>query len=137
MMPGNDVTVVTGRDTGQRGRWYRRIRCSICTNFIWFYPIALKEPVGVPEPRQEWVLCKSCHEALLMEMSRSSIRSPVRLRIAMGLVAAERSPKAYTMSTAMREQWEFQRELALFVRLMVLFTLLHLVIFVILLTVPK
>ncbi|MFL5627156.1 MAG: hypothetical protein ACJ788_16370, partial [Ktedonobacteraceae bacterium] len=93
MMSGNDVTVATRRKTGRRGRWYRRTRCSICTSFIWFYPIALKEPVGAPEPRQEWLLCKPCHEALLVEMSRSSIRSPVRLRIAMGLVAAERSPK--------------------------------------------
>src|ERR1700730_17402526 len=137
MMPGNDITVATRRETGQIGRWYRRIRCSICTSFIWFHPIALKEPAGAPEPRQEWVLCKPCHEALLVEMSRSSIRSPVRLRIAMRLVAAERLPKAYTMSTPMREQWELQRELAWFMRLMILFTLLHLVIFVILLAVPK
>ena len=137
MMPGNDVTVATRRETGLRGRWYKPVRCSICTSLIWFQPITLKEPVEAPEPRHEWVLCKQCHEALLVEMRRSSVRSPVRLRIAMGLVAAERSPKAYTMSTPMREQWEFQRELALFMRLMILFTLLHLVIFVILLAVPK
>ena len=133
MMPGNDGTVATRRETGQRGRWYKPVRCSICTSFIWFHPIAHKEPVEAPEPRYEWVLCKPCHEALLVEMSRSSLRSPVRLRIAMGLVAAERSPKAYTMS----EQWEFQRELAWFMRLMILFALLHLVIFVVLLAVPK
>ena len=72
-----------------------------------------------------------------MEMRRSSIRSPSRLRIAMGLVAAERSPKAHTMSTYIREQQEFQREFAWFIRLLVLFGLLHLVIFVILLAVPK
>jgi len=72
-----------------------------------------------------------------VEMRRSSIRSPTRLRIAIGLVAAERSPKAYTMSTPMREQWEFQREFAWFTRLLVLFGLLHLVIFVILWAVPK
>lgn len=72
-----------------------------------------------------------------MEMRRSSIRSPARLRIAMGLVAAERSPEAYNMSTHTREQWEFQREFAWVMRLLVLFTLLHLVIFVILLAVPK
>ena len=137
MMPGNDVTVTTRRETGQRGRWYKPIRCSICTSFIWFHPIVLKEPVGAPEPRQEWVLCKPCHEALLVEMRRSSIRSPSRLRIAIGLVAAERSPKAHTMSTYIREQREFQREFAWFIRLLVLFGLLHLVIFVILLAVPK
>jgi hypothetical protein len=137
MMPGNDVTVDSRRETGQRGRWYKPIRCSICTSFIWFHSIALTEPVGAPEPRHEWVLCKPCHEALLVEMHRSSIRSPARLRIAMGLVAAERSPTAYNMTTHMREQREFQREFAWGIRLLVLFALLHLVIFVILLAVPK
>ncbi len=137
MTPGNDVTVATRRDIGQRGRWYKPLRCAICTSFIWFHPIALKEPVEAPEPHHEWVLCKPCHEALLVEMRRSSIRSPVRLRIAVGLVAAERSPKAYPTSTHPGEQWEFQREFAWFVWLLVLFGLLHLVILVILLAVPK
>ena len=132
-MPGNDGTVATRRETGQRGRWYKPVRCSICTSFIWFHPIAHKEPVEAPEPRYEWVLCKPCHEALLVEMRRSSIRSPARLRIAMGLVAAERSPKTYRM----REPREFQREFAWFVWLLVLFALLHVAILVILLAVPK
>ena len=135
MMPGNDGTVATRRETGQRGRWYKPVRCSICTSFIWFNPIALKEPVEAPEPRQEWVLCKPCHEALLMEMQRSSIRSPVRLRIAMGLVAADRSPTTYNTHT--REQQEFQREFAWFTWLVVFFAFLHLVIFVILFAVPR
>jgi hypothetical protein len=137
MMSGNGITIDTRRETGRRGRWYKPIRCSICTSFTWFHPIALKEPVGAPEPRQEWVLCKPCHEALLVEMRRSSIRSPVRLRIAIGLVAAERSPSVYNMSTHIREQQEFQREFAWVMRLLILFTLFHLVIFVILLAVPK
>jgi hypothetical protein len=137
MLPGNDVTVATRRETGQKGRWYKPLRCSICTSFIWLHPIALKEPVEAPEPLQEWVLCKPCHEALLVEMSRSTIRSSVRLRIAMGLVASERSPKAYHVHRQLGEQWEFQREFTWFVWLLVLFGLLHLVILVILLAVPK
>ncbi len=137
MLPGNDVTAATRRETGQRGHWYKPIRCSICMSFIWFHPIALKEPIEAPEPRHEWVICKPCHTALLVEMRRSIIRSPIRLRIAMGLVAAERSPKAYTLNTQMRKQREFQRQFAWFVWFMVLFFLLHLVIFVILLSVPK
>jgi hypothetical protein len=137
MLSGNDVPVSTGRETGQRGRWYKPVRCSICWSLIWFHPIALKEPVEAPEPRHEWVLCKPCHEALLLEMRRSILRSPVRLRIAMGLVAAERSPDAYIMNAQMPEQREFHRQFAWFVRLLVLFFLLHLVIFVILLAVPK
>jgi hypothetical protein len=133
MIPENDVTAARRETAGQRGRWYKPIRCSICTKFIWFHPIAIKEPPGAPELRREWVLCKPCHEALLVELRRSSIRSPVRLRIAMGLVAAERSPKAYNLNTDMREQ----REFAWFTRLLILFAILHLVIFAILLAVPK
>jgi hypothetical protein len=137
MIPGNDGTVATRRETGQRGRWNKYILCSICTSFTWFRPIVLKEPVGAPEPLREWALCKPCHEALLVEIGRSSIRSPARLRIAMGLVAAERSPKAYSMNAYIREQQEFQREFAWVMRLLVLFALWHLVILVILLAVPK
>jgi hypothetical protein len=102
---------------------------------IWLRPIALQEPIGVPEPRNEWVLCKPCHAALRMEMDRSSILSPTRLRIAMGLVAAERSPTAYR--TPMREQQEFQREFDIVMRLLILFALFHVVIFAIVFTVHR
>ncbi len=71
-----------------------------------------------------------------MEMARSSIRSPMRLRIAMGLVAAERSPKAYT-STRVSEYQQFQREFSWFVWAMVLFALFHVVILAILWSVPR
>lgn len=134
MLPGNDVAGHR-RETGRRGCWYRSVRCTICTNRIWLYPISLKEPVEAPEPRHEWVLCKPCHKALLVEMRRSSLRSPMRLRIAMGLVAAERSPHAY--ATQVREQRAFQREFTWAVWLLILFTLWHLVIFAIVLAVPK
>ena len=137
MIPGNDETVAIRRATGRGGRWYKPIRCSICTSFIWFHPIVLEEPVGAPEPRYDWVLCNPCHEALLVEMSRSTIRSPARMRIAMGLVAAERSPKAYTTSTHSPEQQAFQREFAWFKWLVIFFALLHLVIVVIIWAVPK
>ena len=137
MIPGNDETDIAKKDTGQIGHWLRPFRCSICLHFILFYPISLKEPVEAPEPRHEWILCKACYEALLVEIRRSVIRSPVRLRIAMGLVAAERSPKAYIRHTYSGEQRQFQQEFAWFMRLLILFGLLHVVIFVILLAVPR
>lgn len=95
----------------------------------------LEEPVGAPEPRRVWQLCKQCHKALLAEILRSSIHSPVRLRIAMGLVAAERSPLA--LSTSASEQRQFQKEFTLAMWFLILFAAFHLVIFVILLAVPK
>ncbi|HVU67546.1 MAG TPA: hypothetical protein VHD63_10475 [Ktedonobacteraceae bacterium] len=133
MIPGNDVTVASKRDTGARRRWHKPTRCSICKNIIWFYPIALREPLGAPEPRQQWQLCKACHEALLMEMHRSPLRSPTRLRIAMGLVAAERSPDAYNTSSHIREQ----REFAVIMWLLFAFGLLHLVLFVVIFAAAK
>ena len=137
MIPGNDGTDTTRQETGKRGYGYRPLRCSICTSFILFHSIALKEPIEAPEPRHEWILCKACHEAVLVEMLRSSIRSPVRLRIAVGLVAAERSPNAYPVNTKTHEQQEFDREFAWFVWAIVLFGLLHVFIFAILLAVPR
>lgn len=73
----------------------RSQRCSICMHRTWFNATHFMEPVGVPEPRQSWVLCKRCHRSLLVEMHRSPVLSPLRLRIAMGIVAADRSPYIY------------------------------------------
>ncbi len=71
------------------------VRCSICARRTWLHATHLVEPLGVPEPRQAWTLCKRCHTELLTEMERSPVLSPLRLRIAMGIVAAERSPYVY------------------------------------------
>jgi len=136
-IPDEDVTVATRKVTEQSGRWYKPGRCSICTRLIWFYPIALIEPVGAPEPRQEWILCKHCYAALLVEMRRSRFHSPMRLRIAIGLVAAERSPNAYPQNSPLREERQFQREFALFTWMLVIFAALHLVILAIVFAVPK
>lgn len=70
-------------------------RCSICTRRVWLSATHLIEPLGVPQPRQSWTLCKRCNAALQVEMERSPVLSPLRLRIAMGIVAAERSPYVY------------------------------------------
>lgn len=69
--------------------------CSICASRIWFESMHLQEPIGVPEPRLSWVVCKSCYQHVQAEMARSPVKSPLRLRIAMGIVASERSPHAY------------------------------------------
>jgi hypothetical protein len=95
IMRSSDSAVTTRRDNSRRPRKRAIARCSICMRRTWFHAIPLMEPEGVPEPRQEWTLCRRCHEALLVQMRLSPIRSPLRLRIAMGLVAAERSPYAY------------------------------------------
>ncbi len=137
MLPEYDELDITSEETGQRGHWLKLFRCSICTRFILHYPISLKEPIDVPEPRHEWTLCKACYEALLVEIRRSVISSSLRLRIAIGLVAAERSPHAYPVNTKTPEQQVFEREFAWFVWAMILFFLFHVAIFAILIAIPR
>jgi hypothetical protein len=132
MIPGVDETVAARRLIRRGWQRFKPMRCAICTAYIW-RPIVLKEPVEAPEPRHEWAICTYCHKALLNEMRRSPLSSPVRLRIAVGLVAAERSPHTYYMS----EQKAFQREFSWFVWAMILFTIFHLFIFVILFAIPR
>jgi len=133
MLPGPDVALAPGRERAYKARWLRPTRCSICTCNIWLHPIAFKEPQGAPEPRHSWVLCQSCHHALLVEMRRSPVRSPLRLRIALGIVAAERSPHAYGTSTHMRDQRRFIGIAWVFFIAM----LLHLVLIIILVAVTR
>lgn len=97
-MHSGEPTVVTRRDNSRKTRRHLTSRCSICTRRTWFDAIPIMEPAGVPDPRRRWVLCSDCHVALLDEMRRSPVRSPLRLRIAMGLVAAERSPQVNQQS---------------------------------------
>ena len=77
------------------------IRCAICTSRVWFAPVDITEPESVPEPRLSWLLCKACYNALLAEVRRSPVRSPLRLRIAIGIVASERWPQSYSSSFIM------------------------------------
>lgn len=95
---GGDPAVAAQRENTRRRRKRTIPHCAICTRRTWLDAIFLMEPVGVPEPRRSWILCKRCHADLLLEMRRSPVRSPLRLRIAMGIVAAERSPQAYGRS---------------------------------------
>jgi hypothetical protein len=102
--------------------------CSICTRRIWLDPVHLIEPEGVPEPRLSWTLCDECHRYLMTEMNRSPVRSPLRLRIAIAMVAAERWPMAYTTRVRTQDtdhRWIVLLSVGFFVAM-----LLHLVIIV-------
>ena len=90
-----DSTVTLQKDKPHRTRKHSITRCSICERRTWYNSISPIEPEDVPEPRQEWSLCKRCHQELLVQLRLSPVRTPLRLRIAIGLVAAERSPYAY------------------------------------------
>lgn len=129
-MQGGDPAATMQRDNSRRPRKRKASRCSICMRRTWFNAIPLMEPEGVPEPRQEWTLCKRCHEALLVQMRRSPVRTPLRLRIAMGLVAAERSPQAYYVSP--RRPFSDNNWIIVIAWVFAIFMILHLVLIVML-----
>lgn len=94
-MRGGSPVAVGSHDEASRQKRRVITRCSICNSRVWGRPLRIMEPEGVPEPRLTWTLCKPCYSALLNEMRVSPVRSPLRLRIAVGLVASERWPQAY------------------------------------------
>lgn len=69
-----------------------RRRCSICDRKLEQKAFYLSEGDDAPEPQQAWLLCAGCNTAVQAELTRSELRSPVRTRVAVGLVASFRSP---------------------------------------------
>jgi hypothetical protein len=67
--------------------------CSICCRRLRTHLFTLREPPEAPDPQQSWALCKACYAAVLLELERSSLNSPMRVRVAAGVVAAERWPR--------------------------------------------
>jgi hypothetical protein len=78
--------------TGARAE---ELRCAICERRLHATLVYLEETGGdIPEPHRSWLLCASCNEAVHEQLQRAPVRSPLRLRVAVGLVAAERTPTA-------------------------------------------
>jgi hypothetical protein len=128
-MHSGEPVVVVLQDVSRKAKKRSVAYCSICNNRIWFGPIRIREPETVPQPRLAWVLCKECHGALLDEVRRSPIRTPLRLRVAVGIVAAERWPHGHPTKT---QQAASDRRLILFIAIsLIVVMLLHLVLIVI------
>lgn len=77
-------------------RWRAR-RCAICARRLRRAGLLLAEEPDVSVP-QTWTVCANCHEAVLREVEHSALRNPLRLRIAVGVVAARHeSPAHYSI----------------------------------------
>ena len=110
-------------------------RCSICNHRTWFDAVPVMEPEGVPEPRLSWILCNTCYQVLLIEMRRSPIRTHLRLRISIGLVASERWHKAYP--TALRTVISDRRWIVFMACGFIVAMLLHLALIVMIAYIAK
>ncbi len=64
--------------------------CAICLRRTSGGMFMLQEGLELAVPRQSWLLCWACTVAVIAELERSTLRTPLRIRIAVGIVAAER-----------------------------------------------
>lgn len=72
-------------------------RCVICARRLRHDARVLAEGPGVPAP-QTWSVCAGCQGDVLAEVERSALQNPLRLRIAVGVVAARRErPVRYSI----------------------------------------
>jgi hypothetical protein len=82
--PGVDIQTVSATQ-----------RCEICMkrtpNRMFVLHEHLESSVS-PLASQTWRLCEGCAAAVVTEMQRSALCTPLRVRIAVGMVAAERRP---------------------------------------------
>jgi hypothetical protein len=57
--------------------------------------LGVDEFLETPLSGHAWMVCKQCAGAVQQEMVRAGLRSPLRLYIAIAIVASERSPAAH------------------------------------------
>lgn len=76
----------------EREQTSARRQCSICERRLENRAFFLTEDDGAPDPRQSWLLCAPCNEAVRTELARSTLHPPLRTRVAVGLVASQRGP---------------------------------------------
>ena len=53
-----------------------------------------------------WMVCKECARAVQQEMARAGLRSPLRLYVAIAIVASERNPAAHPRVWSAR-YWQY------------------------------
>lgn len=103
------------------------LRCDICRKRLGETLSYLEETGDVPEPRQSWVLCEECSAAVHEQMDSAPVRSPLRLRVAVGVVSTERTPEA---RRAHRGQMTDSSWMKLFFWLFLITMLIHLAVIV-------
>lgn len=69
-------------------------RCAICARHPSHTMFVLNEGAPLPAPHLSWLLCAPCVMAVQEEVMRSALRTPLRVRVAVAIIASERSPRA-------------------------------------------
>lgn len=84
-------------------------RCGICQRRLGDSIHFLEETGETPEPRQSWALCGACAAAVHEQLRNSPMRGDLRLRVAVALVATERSPEARRANAGQNSDMRWER----------------------------
>lgn len=72
--------------------------CAICERRLGKLRHRLEEAsvseADVATSSQSWLLCHSCFDAVQQQLASAPVRSPLRIHVAVGMVASERTPAA-------------------------------------------
>src|SRR5438105_5929825 len=68
--------------------------------------LGVDEFLETPLSGPAWMVCKQCARAVQQEMARAGLRSPLRLYIAIAIVASDRSPAAHPRVWSAR-YWQY------------------------------
>ena len=79
--------------------------CAICTRRASVPMYALHEPREFSGEHRSWLVCGDCVAAVVTEVQRAALRTPLRIRIAAGMVAAQRRP-ARRLTIFDTDYWE-------------------------------
>ncbi len=80
-------------------------QCAICRRRESDTIVSLQEYLELPVPQRTWLLCRRCAAAILVEIERVALQTPLRVRIAVGIVAARRESQRHP-TIFDREYWE-------------------------------
>ena len=67
------------------------IRCAICDRRSSGPLYRVVESIPLDDDPRSWLLCAACAAAVRQEVERADLRTPLRVRIAVGIVALQRS----------------------------------------------
>lgn len=71
------------------------IRCAICDRRSSGPLYRVVESIPLDDEPRSWLLCVDCAAAVRQEVDRADLRTPLRVRIAVGIVALQRRSRHY------------------------------------------
>jgi len=106
--------MLTGDPPGER-HWQLAAhddRCNICHRPLRGARFYYEDADEAPAPRRGWTLCGDCSDAVAAQLGGLAAGAPLRLRVALGVVAAERAlPEAERVAVGRSSERRFNTAL--------------------------